>query len=288
MSTKRSTRRLAASFDPAKVGHRTRAWRIVVAILKPPLHLTTHRQREGAEFLPAPGTGFIIAANHLNNLDFLPVVEFCYDLASPPAVLIKDSLWHVPIVGRALTAIGQIPVYRRTSHAADALVAARQALAAGACVLIYPEGTLTNDAADWPMRARPGVGRLALATGVPVIPLAQWGTQAWIGSKHHPVKVFPRPHIRLKAGPPVELGDLHGRTDAAAAREATSRVMRRITALVGELRGETPPAQPYGARPELGGTSDGVPSQGGKTPDGGPSESLGTASGAPTGGGGAR
>jgi 1-acyl-sn-glycerol-3-phosphate acyltransferase len=281
MSTKRSTRPPVAGFDPAKVGRRTRAWRIVVGILKPPLHLTTHREREGAEFLPAPGTGFIIAANHLNNLDFLPVVEFCYDLASPPAVLIKDSLWHVPIVGRALTAIGQIPVYRRTSHAADALTAARQALAAGACVLIYPEGTLTNDPANWPMRARPGVGRLALATGVPVIPLAQWGTQAWIGSKQHPAKLLPRPHIRLKAGPPVELGDLYGRTDAAAAREATARVMGRITDLVGQLRGETPPARPYGARREPVDMSDGGPSQGGQASDGGPSESRGTASAAP-------
>ena len=44
------------------------------------------------------------------------------------------------------------------------------------------------------------------------------------------------------AGPPVDLSGLYDRPqDAATLREATERVMSAITALLADIRGETPP-----------------------------------------------
>ena len=55
-------------------------------------------------------------------------------------------------------------MYRGSNDAALALSEAENRLAAGAAVIFYPEGTTTHDPAGWPMAARTGVARLALAT----------------------------------------------------------------------------------------------------------------------------
>ena len=47
----------------------------------------------------------------------------------------------------------------------------------GRGVIVYPEGTLTRDPDLWPMRGKTGAVRLALADGIPLIPMAQWGAQ---------------------------------------------------------------------------------------------------------------
>ena len=51
------------------------------------------------------------------------------------------------------------------------------AIESGEAVVVYPEGTLTRDPALWPMTGKTGAARIALATGCPVIPMAQWGAQ---------------------------------------------------------------------------------------------------------------
>jgi 1-acyl-sn-glycerol-3-phosphate acyltransferase len=222
-----------------------RGYRAAARLLKPPIRLLMRRRREGWENLPPPGTGYIAASNHISNLDWLPVAEFFYDAGSPARVLVKDSLWKVPPVRWVLNATGQIPVYRGTARAGEALRDAEAALAEGTCVAMFPEGTITKDPTLWPMSARPGIGRLALASGAPVIPVGHWGVQALLppGSRRpHP---WPRPVEHIRAGKPVDLGDLIGRTDPGAAREATDRVMKAVTAIVGELRGALPPDQPY-------------------------------------------
>lgn len=47
----------------------------------------------------------------------------------------------------------------------------------GELIGIYPEGTLTRDPNLWPMTGKTGAARIALTTGCPVIPVAQWGPQ---------------------------------------------------------------------------------------------------------------
>jgi 1-acyl-sn-glycerol-3-phosphate acyltransferase len=160
------------------------------------------------------------------------------------------------VVGPVLRATGQVPVLRGTPDAAAALTAARAELASGGAVVIYPEGTLTRDPDQWPMTGHTGAARLALATGVPVIPLAHWGDQEVLGrapsTGRHVLSPFPRKHVRVRIGPPVDLTpwrddvpDLTHPVGRHAARleDATDAIMRAVTGELAALRGtEAPPA----------------------------------------------
>ena len=52
---------------------------------------------------------------------------------------------------------------------------AEAALAERSVVLAYPEGRITLDPGMWPERGKTGLARLAVASGAPVVPVAQWG-----------------------------------------------------------------------------------------------------------------
>jgi 1-acyl-sn-glycerol-3-phosphate acyltransferase len=213
----------------------------------------SRRDWDGGERLPASG-GVIVVANHISNADPLALGQFLAYAGRWPRFLAKSSLFGVPGLGRLLRGAGQIPVERASSHAGDALTAARAALEAGQAVVVYPEGTITYDPDLWPMRGRTGAARLALATGCPVVPVGQWGAEEFlrgrtVGLPH----VWARPTLRMVVGPPVPLDDLRGRpVDAAVLREATERIMAALTALVEQLRGEPAPAERFDPRPHGG------------------------------------
>lgn len=229
-----------------------RAYRNVARVLRPVLYAITRRDWRGAEHLPAGG--FIAAGNHMTNVDPVTFAHFLYDNGVAPKILAKSSLFSVPVVGWVLRTSGQIPVYRNTSQAGDSLRAAEQALREGECVAVFPEGTLTRDPDLWPMVAKTGVARLALTTRVPVVPIAQWGPQRLLGRYAKVFKPIPPKRVTVLAGPPVDLADLYDRPlDAATLREATARVMAAITALLADVRGETPPERPYDMRRAGGG-----------------------------------
>jgi 1-acyl-sn-glycerol-3-phosphate acyltransferase len=144
------------------------------------------------------------------------------------------------VVGWVLSRAGQIPVVRGTRDAAVAVEAAVEAAAAGECVIVYPEGTITKDPDLWPMSAKTGAARIALTAGVPVIPMAHWGAQEVMGPYRKEFKAFPRKTMHVLIGAPVQLDDLRtdGEPDADSLREATDRVMAAITALLREVRAD--------------------------------------------------
>lgn len=221
----------------------------VIATVRPLLMAATRRSWSGGEHVPRSG-GFIVASNHYSEIDPLMLAHYLVDHGRPASFLAKSSLFEVPVLGAALTSLGQVPVYRATSRARDALDAAREALEEGRCIAIMPEGTLTRDPDMWPMKARPGVGRLALLSKAPVIPIGQWGAQEVLGRyARRPGNLLKRPVQHIKAGPAVDLSDLYDRADEPRAHvEATARVMAAVTGLVAELRQETPPEKPYELR----------------------------------------
>jgi 1-acyl-sn-glycerol-3-phosphate acyltransferase len=228
------------------------AYRLVIAILLVPAWLLMRRRWMGREHIPAGG-GFVAAANHVSNLDFLASVHLLTWWAGAPKVLIKDSILRVPVVGQLLRAAGFIEVKRNTAAAASSLSGAEAALHQGECVLVYPEGTITKDPNLWPMRGRPGAVRLALDADVPLIPVAQWGPQELLPPKAKFPRLFPPTRVYVQVGPPVNLDDLKGRPDrAAAVREGTERLMAVLTAMVAQLRGETPPAVAFNQFAEEG------------------------------------
>jgi len=225
-----------------------RSYRLAIAVVRPLLMALTRRQWRGAENLPVSG-GFVVCPNHISHSDPLTLGHFLLDNGHPPYFLAKDSLFTAPVIGRIVRGAGQIPVHRETSDAAAALTSAVTALESGRCIVIYPEGTLTRDPALWPMTGKSGAARLALQTGAPVIPVAQWGPQDLMSPYSKRVRLLPRKLIRVVAGPPVDLDDLRGRpVDAALLDEATERIMCAVTSLLHPLRPGDPPAQRYDPR----------------------------------------
>ncbi|MFK5583628.1 MULTISPECIES: lysophospholipid acyltransferase family protein [unclassified Serinicoccus] len=229
------------------------SYRAVIGAVRPVLMGITRRDWSGGEHLPPQG-GFIVASNHYSEADPVMLAHYLVDHGHAPFFLAKSSLFDVPVLGTALRSLEQVPVYRTTSRAGDALVAAREALAAGRCIGIMPEGTLTGDPELWPMRAKPGVGRLALTSRAPLVPVAQWGAQHVLGHyARRPGNLLKRPVQQVSAGAPVDLDDLYDRAEEPSAHvEATRRVMVAITAQLAALRGQTPPEEPFdpGRRPE--------------------------------------
>jgi 1-acyl-sn-glycerol-3-phosphate acyltransferase len=145
-----------------------------------------------------------------------------------------------------LRAAKQIPVYRDSADAANALRDAISAVENGQAVAVYPEGTISRDPGLWPMAAKSGAARIALATGCPVIPVAQWGAQEILAYHEKKPHLLPRKQMIMLAGPPVDLDDLRGGPQTAESlREATDRIMDAITELLAKVRSEEPPAERY-------------------------------------------
>jgi hypothetical protein len=96
------------------------------------------------------------------------------------------------------------------------------------------------------MQAKTGVARLALATGVPVIPVGHWGAQDILPYGSFKPHVIPRKTVHMLAGPPVDLSEFADKPlDTPTLRAATDKIMTEVAALVGKLRGEVPPPEPF-------------------------------------------
>ncbi len=213
---------------------------IPAAIVRPALRGLVRQVWEGTENLPE--TGAILAVNHISELDPLSVAHMVYNQGLLPTFLAKAELWKVPVLKQVLEATRMIPV-ERTRDGGRSLDAARDAVATGRAIIVYPEGTVTRDPQGWPMAARSGAVRLALQTGAPLIPVGQWGIQELLPYGGRAPRPFPRKTARIRIGAPVDLDDLRGAPmTASGLRAGTERMMDAITAIVADLRGEPAPA----------------------------------------------
>ncbi|MFV2118741.1 lysophospholipid acyltransferase family protein [Streptomyces sp. Act-28] len=225
-------------------------YRLAAVIAKPPLVVLFKRDWRGMEHIPADG-GFITVVNHNSYLDPLSYAHFQYNTGRVPRFLAKADLFKGAFVGMMLRGTRQIPVYRETTDALDAFRAAVAAIERGECVAFYPEGTLTRDPDMWPMAGKTGAARVALLTRVPVIPVAQWGANLAMPpyAKENRLRLFPRKTLTVVAGPPVDLSRFHGvEPTSEVLREATEEIMRAVTALLEDIRGEKAPDEPYDHR----------------------------------------
>lgn len=222
---------------------------VVFPLAHPLLGLVGRRDWRGQEHLPQQG-GVLVVANHLSNIDPLFVGEYLIFAGRWPRFLGKAEIWKWPVLGWVARATHQIPVYRGSERATDALMHAREALNRGQTVVIYPEGTITEDPGLWPMSGRRGAAQLALLDGINVVPLAQWGAHELLGARKIDWRrLFSgRKDVRIQAGPPVDLDDFRSRVplDGEAPKEVleemTAHLLDVVTAMLSELRGEDPPA----------------------------------------------
>ena len=214
---------------------------IIAGIARPLLNLMMNKKWEGTEKLPAGG--FIAAPNHCTEIDPVVIGHMLYNQKRAPHFLAKAGLFKVPVLGSVLHAVKQIPVERSTAGANRSLQLAKEIVAEGGAIVIYPEGTLTRDPDLWPMKGHTGAARLALEGGIPVVPMAHWGAHEVFPRYAKRFHLFPRKTSRVLVGDPVDLSRFEGRPrDKATLMEATEVIMDAVTALLAELRGEQAPA----------------------------------------------
>ncbi|MFD6856126.1 lysophospholipid acyltransferase family protein [Rhodococcus sp. NPDC060090] len=147
------------------------------ALIGPALHLIGRPKISGREHIPRRGP-VIIAANHLAVLD-----SFYLTLAARRQITFLAKGEYFDKAGIAggfqrsfFSAMGQIPVDRRGgSHASPALAAATRIIEQGGAWGIHPEGTRSPDGRLY--RGKTGAVRVALETGVPIVPVAITGTR---------------------------------------------------------------------------------------------------------------
>ncbi|WP_428965447.1 lysophospholipid acyltransferase family protein [Micromonospora fluostatini] len=187
----------------------------------------------------------ILAANHLSPFDPIVLAAACQTRGVAPRIMATAGLFRAPVIGAAMRHAGHIRVDRGTAAVGRALDAAAVA-ATDSVVLVYPEGRIGLDPGLWPERGKTGTARLAFASGVPVVPVAQWGShevlpyQAPRGMLGGLVRaVRRRPVIRVHFGAPVHLADLDP-AGAGAARRATDRIIDAITETLVPLRPDEP------------------------------------------------
>ncbi|MFM1826559.1 MAG: hypothetical protein RLZZ37_1194 [Actinomycetota bacterium] len=218
-------------------------YRFIVVVLRPLLVLFTKRDYRGTENL-AQDSGIIVAMNHNSWFDPFVVAQFMWDNNRPPKFLAKSGIFRIPVIGQLVWLAGQIPVYRESRHAKIAVRGAIKAVEKGEAVVLSPEGTLTRDPNLWPMEGKTGAARIALATKLPLIPVAHWGAHLVLAPYSKKLKLLPRKTMMVKAGPPVDLSDLYDQEiTGEILKIATSRIMDAITKELADLRNETPPEQ---------------------------------------------
>jgi 1-acyl-sn-glycerol-3-phosphate acyltransferase len=212
-----------------------------VGVVRPLSRLFTKRRWHGQQHVPPTG-GVIIAANHLSWVDPFTLGHFVYKAGRIPRFMAKESIFRLPVVGWIVRGADQIPVHRGERDGAAALSDAVEALRDGEAVLIYPEGTITRDPDWWPMQPKTGVARLALMSGAPIVPVAQWGPQEILGRTRR-LHLFPRRTVVVHALEPVyPAASATGQQPTREAlRELTVDVMSLIRSEVAVIRGEPAP-----------------------------------------------
>jgi 1-acyl-sn-glycerol-3-phosphate acyltransferase len=162
----------------------------VVRLVLTPFFLTYLRmKRMGREHIPAEGP-VILASNHRSFFD--PFIIGTMTRRPVYYVAKKELFAYSRLVSWVLNALGAFPVDRGAGDQ-DSIDTAKAILDRGEIVLMFPEGTRTRPGSLG--KPRRGVGRLALETGAPVVPIAIIGTEdirrGW--------RIRPR-KVRLRAG----------------------------------------------------------------------------------------
>lgn len=196
---------------------------------------------EGAEHIPREGP-VLVAANHISYYDPIAHGYFLITRAKRyPRFLAKIELFDNKLIGPLLRRMKHIPV-RRGSGDHGPIEFGLRSLRQGEMILVYPESTVTTNPDFSPMKGKTGIARLAIISGVPVIPLAVWGSApVWQkgGRKNRNFK-YGRP-IWVKAGPPLDFSRFEGRADdPTAIREVTDEVMAQLSLLVDDMKARYP------------------------------------------------
>jgi 1-acyl-sn-glycerol-3-phosphate acyltransferase len=157
---------LTAPFDPNRAvpGRFLRIVGVLISKTFPPWRL-------GVEGAWPEGGPFVVVANHQSILDILLLSRLPREMKW----IAKEELFRIPWVGWMLRMSGDIAIRRGDPESGgEALARAREYLARGMSVMIFPEGTRSKKGTLLPFKS--GAFRLALDAGAPVLPVAVHGT----------------------------------------------------------------------------------------------------------------
>ena len=208
----------------------TRTYRLAMTVMHP-FAAWGRLEVEGLDSLPAGGP-VLLAGNHDSYFD--PVmIGFAARSRRQIHALAKAELWKMPMLSKLLDGMGQIPIDRGAGDA-HALDRAVEALQAGTCIGVFPEGTRSRGTE---LRARSGIGRLALAVPeAKLVLVAISGTTEFVGA-------FPRrPSVRARffepAGGQTDPDESPGELSARLLAEIRARAP--VAALGRRRRGKDP------------------------------------------------
>ncbi len=180
--------------------------------------------------------GYVVVSNHQSTADPFLLSFLPWDMRW----VSKESIFKLPIIGWLMKFSGDIPLRRGEAQSVvQMLNTCKETLAAGMCIMIFPEGTRSADGKLLPFK--PGAFQLAIETQSPILPVALTGTHAcrpkgslWFGEAKAVVRVLE----------PVETKGLT-QADLPA---LTERVRESIAKAVASLEQAYP--LPAGARTE--------------------------------------
>lgn len=210
------------------------AWAVGRLYMGVPTRLITRARAYGRDRVPKTG-GAVYAVNHLHWID-VPLVG----LTSPRTVwfVAKAEAADYPVLGAFLRLHGAISI-RRGESDRDAVRRMREAARDGNVVGLFVEGT--RQRTGRPGTAQPGAAMVALQEGVPVVPVAVYGTQSWRIGNFAPCSIA--------YGAPVLFDSLP--RNGRGYKEATAEIERRINVLFDWLAGIHAAGRPSGATPPL-------------------------------------
>ena len=215
-------------------------WRVLAAIIILAVRVLGWRiEVRGLEHVPASG-GAVLAFNHHSYVDFMmvgwPIVR---QRRRPMRFLAKREIWSSRKVGWVVRWAEAIPVDRGSESArAAAFEAATQALEEGDLVAVAPEQTISSSFELLPLRT--GAARMAQQAGVPIIPVAGWGSQRAL-TKGGPKRLIRKLPVTVRFGDPLQVGP----DDDVV--EATEELTRRMTHLLHVVQETYPDGAPTGA-----------------------------------------
>jgi len=198
-----------------------RLYDLVGVLVRLLLFLLTDWQVKGRENVPVNG-GVIVVANHLNLAD-PPVLGA--SLGRRAVFVAKKELFRPRFLSFLIRSFGAFPVQRGELNR-QALRQADQVLARGLALIIFPEGSRSQDARLQP--ALPGSALIALRNNIPVLPVGITGTEKIRGAGWW----LRRPKIVVNIGRPFHLPSVEGSLTRARRQELADSVMSHIARLL--------------------------------------------------------
>lgn len=218
--------RPAGYFDRFHARARTRGpdwtYPMLRFISYPVCRLVYKLRAEGVELVPAEGP-VILAPNHFSAMD-----HWFVGMMLPRQVrfMAKSQLFKGRALEWALSHLGAFPV-RRGQHDEEAMVTASTILDHGGLLVMYIEGGRSRSGRIG-TSARPGIGRLSLETGAPVVPVTIHGSE-----RARNWRRLQFPGVTVRYGEPMRFG-----TDAHPPRERQQEVADAVLAAVLTMHGE--------------------------------------------------